>query len=215
MEVGLRFSQCTSTQCDIPALFIKAYAVAEAIRLYTEAIAGAPEDAELLANRSIAHMSANNRQEALQDAINAVKLRPKWAKAHYRYCTRQLLHLSSGHELLLLWMLIHYFEQLPPGGFLGVKRVLQQVSKAQMLLYRLGTAYMAAHDPVSASAAFRNGLELEPSNQAMSLQAKQSTAQAKYEEQCRAAYQGLYQRDLVLQLRAVSYLHPRALSGQP
>lgn len=66
------------------------YTVAEAIRLYTEAIAGAPKDAELLANRSIAHLSANNREEALHDALDALKLRPDWAKAHYRYCTRQL-----------------------------------------------------------------------------------------------------------------------------
>ena len=64
--------------------------VAEAIRLYTQAIAGAPKDAELLANRSIAHLSADNREEALQDAVDALKLRPDWAKAHYRYCTRQL-----------------------------------------------------------------------------------------------------------------------------
>lgn len=64
--------------------------VAEAIRLYTQAIAGAPKDAELLANRSIAHLSANNREEALQDAVDALKLRPDWAKAHYRYRIRQL-----------------------------------------------------------------------------------------------------------------------------
>lgn len=57
---------------------------AEAIRLYTEALAGDPTDAELLANRSIAHMSAGHRQEALQDALAAAKLRPEWSKAQYR-----------------------------------------------------------------------------------------------------------------------------------
>ena len=72
-----------------------------------------------------------------------------------------------------------------------------------MHVCRLGTAYAAAHDPASASTAFRRGLELEPGNQAMKLQAKHSAAQAQYEEQCRAAYQGLHQRDLVLKLRAV------------
>lgn len=74
---------------------------AEAIRLYTEAIAGAPRDAELLANRSIALLSANNRQEALQDAIDAVRLRPDWAKAHFRYRTRHLLQLFFRQEVLL------------------------------------------------------------------------------------------------------------------
>lgn len=71
-------------------MLITVYTVAEAIRLYTEAIAGAPKDAELLCNRSIAHLSANNREEALQDAVDALKLRPDWAKAHYRYRNRQL-----------------------------------------------------------------------------------------------------------------------------
>lgn len=65
---------------------------------------------------------------------------------------------------------------------------------------------MAAHDPASASVSFGKGIKLEPGNQALILQAKHSRAQAKYEEQCRVAYQGLSQRDLVLQLRAVSTL---------
>ncbi len=57
---------------------------AEAIKFYTEAIAGDPTDAELLANRSIAHLSANKRHEALQDALAAAKFRPEWSKAQYR-----------------------------------------------------------------------------------------------------------------------------------
>ena len=74
---------------------------------------------------------------------------------------------------------------------------------------------MAAHDPASASSAFRKGLELEPGNRTMALQAEHSAAQAKYEEQCRAAYQGLHQRDLVLQLRAVRNLQSEGISLQP
>ena len=70
---------------------------------------------------------------------------------------------------------------------------------------RLGAAYMALHDPLSASAAFQKGLELEPGNAAMKLQAEHSRSQADYEGQCMAAYRGLYQRDLVLKLRAVSH----------
>lgn len=68
---------------------------------------------------------------------------------------------------------------------------------------------MAAHDPALASSAFQKGLEIEPGNRAMALQAEHSMAQAKYEEQCRAAHQGLYQRNLVLQLRAVRKLQPK------
>ena len=52
--------------------------------MYTEAIAGDPTDAELLANRSIAHLSAGHKQEALKDALAAAKLRPEWSKAQYR-----------------------------------------------------------------------------------------------------------------------------------
>lgn len=88
-------------------------------------------------------------------------------------------------------------------------KLLQQSFEAWVPLYRLGTAYMAAHDPALASSAFQKGLEIEPGNRAMALQAEHSMAQAKYEEQCRAAHQGLYQRNLVLQLRAVRKLQPK------
>ena len=69
---------------------------------------------------------------------------------------------------------------------------------------RLGAAYLVLHDPLAASAAFQKGLELEPDNAAMKLQAEHSRKQADYERQCMAVYRGLYQRDLVLKLRAVS-----------
>ena len=81
-------------------MLITGHARAEAIRLYTEALAGAPKDAEILANRSIAHLSASNRQEALDDSMEAVKLRPEWAKAHYRYCTGRLPDRLFGLDLL-------------------------------------------------------------------------------------------------------------------
>ena len=77
-------------------------------------------------------------------------------------------------------------------------------ANANTLAYRLGAAYLALYEPLAASAAFRKGLELEPGNAAMKLQAEQSRSQADYERQCMAAYRGLYQRDLVLKLRAVS-----------
>ena len=81
-------------------------------------------------------------------------------------------------------------------------------ANAYTLAYRLGAAYLALHEPLAASAAFQKGLELEPGNAAMKLQAEQS--QADYERQCMAVYRGLYQRDLVLKLRAVSHHEPSA-----
>lgn len=76
-------------------------------------------------------------------------------------------------------------------------------ANALSIACRLGTAYLALHDPLAASTAFQKGLELEPGNAAMKLQAEHSRSQADYEDQCMAAYRGLYQRDLVLKLRTV------------
>ena len=57
---------------------------AEALRLYGEAIAGAPSNAVLLSNRSAAAAAAGDPALALADARAAVNLRPDWAKAHFR-----------------------------------------------------------------------------------------------------------------------------------
>lgn len=58
--------------------------VAEAIKFYTEAIAGASHDASLFSNRSAAHAACYMYPEALKDAAIAIRLNPAWPKAHYR-----------------------------------------------------------------------------------------------------------------------------------
>lgn len=63
----------------------------EALRLYGEALAGAPWDSALLANRSAAAVAAGDRDLALADARAAASFRPDWAKAHYRCCTTLFL----------------------------------------------------------------------------------------------------------------------------
>ena len=56
----------------------------EAARLYTQAIAGAPDDRALHANRSAANLALGDVDAALRDAARAVAIDPNWPKAHYR-----------------------------------------------------------------------------------------------------------------------------------
>ena len=56
----------------------------EAARLYTQAIAGAPHDRALHANRSAANLALGDVDAALRDAARAVAIDPDWPKAHYR-----------------------------------------------------------------------------------------------------------------------------------
>jgi tetratricopeptide (TPR) repeat protein len=57
---------------------------AEAIRRYDEAIAGAPQDAPLLGNRSAAYLALGLYREAEEDARHSTELDPTWAKGHFR-----------------------------------------------------------------------------------------------------------------------------------
>ena len=57
---------------------------AEAAKLYTQAIAGTPEDATLFSNRSAAHLALGLYEAATLDARKAITLRPDWAKGYYR-----------------------------------------------------------------------------------------------------------------------------------
>ena len=59
---------------------------AEAVSLYTAAI-GSPgaDDATVLSNRSAAHLLLGQAEDALDDALKAVQLRPNWGKAHGRH----------------------------------------------------------------------------------------------------------------------------------
>jgi len=59
---------------------------AEAVSLYTAAL-GSPgaDDATVLSNRSAAHLLLGQADDALDDALKAVQLRPNWGKAHGRH----------------------------------------------------------------------------------------------------------------------------------
>lgn len=61
------------------------YLLAEAVKLYSQAIAGAPKDASLFANRSAAYLMIGAKQEAHNDAAKTTKLKPDWPKGFFRY----------------------------------------------------------------------------------------------------------------------------------
>jgi tetratricopeptide (TPR) repeat protein len=73
---------------------------AEAIRRYDEAIAGAPNDATLLGNRSAAYLALGLYREAKDDALRSTELNASWAKGHFRWvCNCTLLpHVTGWHE---------------------------------------------------------------------------------------------------------------------
>ena len=57
---------------------------AVAIKMYSQAIAGAEGDAALFGNRSAAYLGAGLYQDAILDARKATALAPAWAKGFYR-----------------------------------------------------------------------------------------------------------------------------------
>jgi tetratricopeptide (TPR) repeat protein len=57
---------------------------ADAIKMYTQAIAGDSQDATLFANRSAACLASGLYDQALADAQKATELKPTWPKSHYR-----------------------------------------------------------------------------------------------------------------------------------
>lgn len=93
---------------------------AEAVKHYSQAIAGAEHDEALFANRSAAYLAQQLYSEAIADAAKAVQLKEAWPKGHYRYpCvfpfvspvqvpgTRQTC--SSGHVSLHLPLRVLFF----------------------------------------------------------------------------------------------------------
>jgi tetratricopeptide (TPR) repeat protein len=56
----------------------------EAVSLYSRAIALAPHDGVLYSNRSAAHLSDGNLNDALEDASQCVRLKPDWEKGWMR-----------------------------------------------------------------------------------------------------------------------------------
>lgn len=67
--------------------FMKAGKMTEAIEAYSLAIEVDPANAVLWNNRSAAHIKAGDASSAVRDAMEAVRLRPTWVKAHHRYAT--------------------------------------------------------------------------------------------------------------------------------
>lgn len=69
--------------------FFKAKQYAQALEMYTQAIAGVPSSESsllgaLLSNRSACHLQLGRHADALNDARCCAELRPDWAKAYYR-----------------------------------------------------------------------------------------------------------------------------------
>ena len=79
-----------------------------AIESYTEALKAAPATyfdpegpaAAVLSNRSFAHLNCGFFEKALQDANDCIKLRPDWAKSHFRRYARLLVLVASCHQAL-------------------------------------------------------------------------------------------------------------------
>jgi len=106
--------------------------VAEAARLYTQAIAGAQQDATLFCNRSAAHLALGLYEAAAWDAHKACSLRPDWAKAHYR--------LGCAHLALSQW---HQ-------AAAALSRALELEPDSSDVTAKLGTAKQRADDEAAA-----------------------------------------------------------------
>lgn len=76
-------------------MFMFCTRIAEAVRIYSEALALAPHSAALHTNRAAALLAADLPAGALKDAQVAVHLEPGSAKAHYR--------LAAAHAALGEW----------------------------------------------------------------------------------------------------------------
>jgi serine/threonine-protein phosphatase 5 len=61
----------------------------DAIRLYSEGLEFAPTNAVLLSNRAMAYIKVENYGLAIQDATNAIKADPAYAKGYYRRGTAE------------------------------------------------------------------------------------------------------------------------------
>lgn len=68
---------------------------AEAVKLYSQAIAGCDTDTTLYSNRSAALLALGRLDEALWDAQKCVQLGPDWPKGYYR--------LGAAHMAMSEW----------------------------------------------------------------------------------------------------------------
>ena len=71
--------------------------LAEAIQMYSQAIAGDEKDHKLFGNRSASYLAIGLLDKALWDAQKSVKLKPDWAKGYYRIgCALESLNEWKG-----------------------------------------------------------------------------------------------------------------------
>lgn len=57
---------------------------AEAVKSYSQAIAGCQSDHTLFSNRSAAYLATGMVDEAIEDAKRCIELAPHWPKGYYR-----------------------------------------------------------------------------------------------------------------------------------
>lgn len=69
----------------ILSIFFSAHKYAQAIDLYTQAIALNSQNAVYWANRAFAHIKLEEYGSAIQDASKAVEVDPKYSKACFVY----------------------------------------------------------------------------------------------------------------------------------
>lgn len=90
LEVDIETEPCTSNKVLFLEKVRQSNAACQngdfssAVKLYTEAIALDPTNHILYSNRSAAYIKLSKYGRALQDAIKARELNPKWPKAYYR-----------------------------------------------------------------------------------------------------------------------------------
>jgi tetratricopeptide (TPR) repeat protein len=74
-------------------------------------------DTKLLSNRSLCLLRMGDGRRAYEDAADCTKLRPKWAKAHYRAGAALMfmkVHAVGGLKLTISLLLSHVSRHLIP-----------------------------------------------------------------------------------------------------
>ncbi|KAJ0410143.1 hypothetical protein ATCC90586_008421 [Pythium insidiosum] len=112
---------------------------AKAVEFYTQAIALSPADPVLFSNRCAAYLGAGEAKKALNDVRLSKKLKPEWAKAHFR--EGQCLEALELYEdaAVAMWEAI----QLEPNNRTLEKRFQECVAKGR-------DSHKAAKDAASA-----------------------------------------------------------------
>ncbi|GLD96632.1 hypothetical protein PINS_up005315 [Pythium insidiosum] len=112
---------------------------ATAVEFYTQAIALSPADPVLYSNRCAAYLGAGDAKKALNDVRLSKKLKPEWAKAHFR--EGQCLEALGLYEdaAVAMWEAI----QLEPNNKTLEKRFKECVAKGR-------DSHKAAKDAASA-----------------------------------------------------------------